>query len=175
MSFLSLYMNAGQQDRLSIAATCFLGVVSWQFILVSSTPAIGYATRMDVFLVMSLLFITGMYTWNVIHVGMWGAIDEAEAELGNAADAAAEDQTPGIEYSHAAEASKPARLRTLRGVLCCLGCRKHIHKNLDILMFWLLCIGYIIASWAIMMMGLKSAPVPDIKREILTPVTAGDF
>ena len=41
MAILTVFINGGEADRLGFANACFLGIVSWQFILVSSTPALG--------------------------------------------------------------------------------------------------------------------------------------
>ena len=41
MAILTVLINGGEADRVGFANACFLGIVSWQFILVSSTPALG--------------------------------------------------------------------------------------------------------------------------------------
>ena len=42
MAILVMMLNKEGSDRLGFVQTSFLGVVSWQFILVSTTPALGY-------------------------------------------------------------------------------------------------------------------------------------
>ena len=76
MAFFTLFIKPDEPDRLGFANACFLGIVSWQFILVSSTPALGYPTRMDVFLVVSLVFIAAVYVWNAAHAAYWSAVDD---------------------------------------------------------------------------------------------------
>jgi hypothetical protein len=78
-------------DRLNLPLACFLGIVSWQFILVTSTPALGYATRMDNFLVMSLIFNTCIFAGSACHLLLWGYCGGAvKARLAHA-DAHADD------------------------------------------------------------------------------------
>ncbi len=124
--------------------------MSWQFILVASTPAVGYATRMDVFLVMSLVFVTGMYVWDVSHTGLFGASDEAAPE--------SEPEQHSDVINHKAQAKPP-----------------NVHRKLDWSAFLLLSIGYLIASAVILVGGLKGPTVPAVKSEIKAPISAGDF
>lgn len=54
MGILVLCISADEPDRLGFVQSSFLGIVSWQFILVSSTPNLGYSTRLDVFMIVAM-------------------------------------------------------------------------------------------------------------------------
>ena len=47
MALLVLFVPGDEPDRLGFVQSSFLGIVSWQFILVSSTPVTGYNTKLD--------------------------------------------------------------------------------------------------------------------------------
>jgi hypothetical protein len=54
MGVLVLCVRADEPDRLGFVQSSFLGIVSWQFILVSSTPNLGYSTRLDIFMMVAM-------------------------------------------------------------------------------------------------------------------------
>ena len=174
MAFFKLFIKPDEPDRLGFANTCFLGIVSWQFILVASTPALGYPTRMDVFLVMSLIFITGVYLWNAVHAGYWGTVDEAAAPRKSASsNAVCELPSAADKANGGAAASKPKSLLS-RG-LEAMDAWGHdgsgywssigIHRKLDLLAFVVFSIGYIIASAAIMAAALSKPGAPSLSRQ----------
>ncbi len=50
---------------MTFSQAAFLGVVSWQFILVTTLPPLGYNTRLDDFTMLSLFVISMMYVPSV--------------------------------------------------------------------------------------------------------------
>ena len=180
MAFFTLFIKPDEPDRLGFANTCFLGIVSWQFILVASTPALGYPTRMDVFLVTSLIFITGVYLWNAVHAGYWGTVDEAAAPRKSSSSAGgAEGELPSSDdcgdpkaaaNGAAANKRKNALMRWLEamdawghdgsGYWSSIG----IHRKLDLLAFVVFSGGYIVASSVIMAAALSKPGPPSISR-----------
>ena len=179
MAFMTFLIKPDEPDRLGFANACFLGIVSWQFILVSSTPALGYATRMDDFLVMSLVFITGTYMWNTLHAGYWGSVaEDAPGKPAPRESRAGEDEmynykTDGAAGSAGAAGTlstptrRPSRVsRVLKalddfghageGYWATLG----VHRKLDLLAMIVFSVGYIIASSLIMAGGLDHPGTP---------------
>ncbi len=67
MALLVLLVPGDAPDRLGFVQSSFLGIVSWQFILVSSTPVTGYNTKLDNFMVLAMSIVFVCYAWN----GAW--------------------------------------------------------------------------------------------------------
>ena len=74
MGILVLCVSADEPDRLGFVQSSFLGIVSWQFILVSSTPNLGYATRLDVFMIVAMGHVFAAYIWNALRAGFYKSI-----------------------------------------------------------------------------------------------------
>ena len=47
MALMTFFVPGEGSDRAGLVQASFLGIVSWQFILVSSTPVTGYNTKLD--------------------------------------------------------------------------------------------------------------------------------
>jgi hypothetical protein len=63
MCILTLCVPSAEADRFGFAQGSFLGIVSWQFILVTSAPPLGYNTRLDDFMQSSLVCTLIMAAW----------------------------------------------------------------------------------------------------------------
>ena len=57
MALLVLVVPGHEPDRLGFVQSSFLGIVSWQFILVSSTPVTGYNTKLDNFMLIAMVTV----------------------------------------------------------------------------------------------------------------------
>lgn len=57
MALLVLFVPGHEPDRLGFVQSSFLGIVSWQFILVSSTPVTGYNTKLDNFMLIAMVTV----------------------------------------------------------------------------------------------------------------------
>lgn len=66
MCFLSLCIPSEEADRSALALGSFLGIVAWEFILVTGLPPTGYNTRLDDFMVISLVCVLILYAWNAV-------------------------------------------------------------------------------------------------------------
>ena len=151
-------------DRLNLPLACFLGIVSWQFILVSSTPALGYATRMDNFLVMSLIFNTCIFASSACHILLWGYCGAAvKARLAahadsQAVDALAEPQLDETEKQARRAAAPPTPRvwdRPARAV------SRHEARVRCVLAT----VAYIIASYLVLTGGLPKVETPVMRIE----------
>lgn len=71
MALLVLFVPGDEPDRLGFVQSSFLGIVSWQFILVSSTPVTGYNTKLDNFMLISMVTVFVAYFWNSIRIGFF--------------------------------------------------------------------------------------------------------
>ena len=66
MALLTLFDPADDPNRLGFVQSSFLGIVSWQFIVVSSVPVTGYNTRLDDFMILSMVITFITYVWNSV-------------------------------------------------------------------------------------------------------------
>jgi hypothetical protein len=66
MALLTLFIPANEPDRLGFAQGSFLGIVAWQFVLVSATPPTGYNNRMDNYMIVSMVCVFIIYVWNSV-------------------------------------------------------------------------------------------------------------
>ena len=66
MCFLTLCVPSEEADRLGYAQGSFLGIVAWEFILVTGLPPTGYNTRLDDFMVISMVCVLIIYAWNAV-------------------------------------------------------------------------------------------------------------
>ena len=57
MALMVLFVPGDEPDRLGFVQSSFLGIVSWQFILVSSTPVTGYNTKLDNFMLIAMVTV----------------------------------------------------------------------------------------------------------------------
>lgn len=82
MGLLVLLVPGNEPDRLGFVQSSFLGVVSWQFILVASTPNMGYSTRLDDFFVVAMAIIFVAFAWNSFRVGFfdWFEVPSPQAQ-----------------------------------------------------------------------------------------------
>lgn len=70
MALLVLFVPGDVPDRLGFVQSSFLGIVSWQFILVTSAPVTGYNTRLDNFMVVSMVVVFIAYVWNSVRTAL---------------------------------------------------------------------------------------------------------
>jgi hypothetical protein len=70
MALLVLFVPGDVPDRLGFVQSSFLGIVSWQFILVTSAPVTGYNTRLDDFMVVSMVIVFIAYVWNAVRTAL---------------------------------------------------------------------------------------------------------
>lgn len=71
MALMVLFVPGDEPDRLGFVQSSFLGIVSWQFILVSSTPVTGYNTKLDNFMLISMVVVFLAYFWNSVRIGFY--------------------------------------------------------------------------------------------------------
>ena len=55
-------------NRIFLALYCFLGIISWMFVLSSQTPALGYNTRLDDFMQVGFFTIFTMLIYNTLRL-----------------------------------------------------------------------------------------------------------
>ena len=70
MALLVLFVPGDVPDRLGFVQSSFLGIVSWQFILVSSAPVTGYNTRLDNFMLVSMVIVFMTYVYNSVRTSL---------------------------------------------------------------------------------------------------------
>ena len=71
MALLVLFVPGDEPDRLGFVQSSFLGIVSWQFILVSGTPVTGYNTKLDNFMLIAMVVVFLAYFWNSLRIGFY--------------------------------------------------------------------------------------------------------
>jgi hypothetical protein len=81
MALLVLFVPGDEPDRLGFVQSSFLGIVSWQFILVSSTPVTGYNTKLDNFVLVSMCVVFCVYFWNSVRIGFFDWLEKKHAHL----------------------------------------------------------------------------------------------
>lgn len=77
MALLVLCLRGDEPDRLGFVQSSFLGLVSWQFILVSSVPPLGYSTSLDLFMMFSIFTVFIAFFWNGIRMGYFKTLEHA--------------------------------------------------------------------------------------------------
>ena len=85
MALLVLFVPGDEPDRLGFVQSSFLGIVSWQFILVSSTPVTGYNTKLDNFMVIAMSIVFVVYFWNSVRIGFFEWLDKKHQQRGDEA------------------------------------------------------------------------------------------
>ena len=75
MAILVLFMVGEEPDRLGFVQSSFLGVISFEFILVLILPPLGYNTRIDDFLMLSFGVIFVIYIYNCVRVGYFKTLE----------------------------------------------------------------------------------------------------
>jgi hypothetical protein len=81
MAFMVLFVPGDEPDRLGFVQSSFLGIVSWQFILVSSTPVTGYNTKLDNFMLLSMAAVFCTYFWNSMRIGFFEWVQKKQKAL----------------------------------------------------------------------------------------------
>jgi hypothetical protein len=66
MALLVLFVPGDCPDRLGSVQASFLGIVSWQFILVTSAPVTGYNSRLDTFMIIAMVVVFITYIYNSV-------------------------------------------------------------------------------------------------------------
>lgn len=66
MGFLVFFVPGEEPDRLGFAQSSFLGIVSWQFIIVSITPVTGYNTKLDNYIILAEVLVFAAYFYNAV-------------------------------------------------------------------------------------------------------------
>ena len=120
MALLVLFVPGDEPDRLGFVQSSFLGIVSLQFILVSSTPVTGYNTKLDNFMVIAMVIVFLAYAWNSVRIGFFDWLDkkhdhllgdgEAEAAAGGSSGAKVAPDAAAAEAG-GAEAQQPKKGR----------------------------------------------------------------
>ena len=75
MAILVLFMVGEEPDRLGFVQSSFLGVISFEFILVLILPPLGYNTRIDDFVMLSFGVIFVVYIYNAVRVGYFKTLE----------------------------------------------------------------------------------------------------
>lgn len=92
MALLVLFVPGNEPDRLGFVQSSFLGIVSWQFILVASTPVTGYNTVLDNFMLVSMSVVFAVYFWNACRIGFFEWLEGKGLNLFRARPAPSEAQ-----------------------------------------------------------------------------------
>jgi len=184
MAILVLFMVGEEPDRLGFVQSSFLGVISFEFILVLILPPLGYNTRIDNFMGLSFGIIFIIYVYNAFRIGYFKTIeklsgrdgDEGEGEKGADAGAASGTVNPMHAAKHAGSEKggeeEPARplennLRkvfTVKRISCCwAGSWENLnpHRKLDVLFGSMVGFMYVVASCIVLLVGTpgeKSGP-----------------
>ena len=134
MGLLVLLVPGDQPDRLGFVQSSFLGIVSWQFILVVSTPNMGYSTRLDEFFIVAMAIVFAAYVWNSFRIAFFDMLEappptqrDADSDAGatkkeDAAEVGAGQWTRSRAVVAPEEAPPPQKWRLLRAflnVICC--------------------------------------------------------
>lgn len=79
MAIWTQALASSEPARQVVTITCFLGMVSWEFVLVLSMPPLGYNTRIDDFMTMSFLVVFVFYSVQSLHLALTAAEGAAPA------------------------------------------------------------------------------------------------
>jgi hypothetical protein len=95
MAILVLFMVGEEPDRLGFVQSSFLGVISFEFILVLILPPLGYNTRIDDFLMLSFGVIFVVYIYNAVRVGYFKTLENLSGRAEGGGEHAAVATVPG--------------------------------------------------------------------------------
>jgi hypothetical protein len=76
MAFLAITLAPNEPNRQTMQQASFLGVVAWQYVLVSSTPSMGYLTSLDTFFLVAFGHIFAAFAYCSIKYGYTATIDD---------------------------------------------------------------------------------------------------
>lgn len=106
MAILALFVRGDVPERIGFAQASFLGIVSWQFVLAASSPALGYSTRLDRFMLLSLMCSAVMFAYMAIRFGYFKSLQRASGRLPDLEHRGYEAYGPL--YRHAHEGASPS-------------------------------------------------------------------
>jgi len=119
MAFLTLFIPGEEPDRLGFAQSSFLGIVSWQFIIVSITPITGYNTKLDNYIILSEVLVFGTYFFNAVRVSFFEWLDEKSPDHDHEVS---ETKEVGGDYSNPDEHVVPVAANKPNAILLKLFC-----------------------------------------------------
>ena len=76
----TFFMDTNMADRAAVAATAYLGVVTYLFIVTQDVPKVPYITRLDSFITMSQWFIFVNYVLQLLMMFLGSLADQIEKE-----------------------------------------------------------------------------------------------
>ena len=183
MAILVLFMVGEEPDRLGFVQSSFLGVISFEFILVLILPPLGYNTRIDNFMGLSFGIIFIVYVYNAFRIGYFKTIEKLSGRDGDEgeggadehkavedAGAAAGTTNPMHAGKHAGVGEKggeeePARplendlrkIFTVKRISCCWAGsweKLNPHRKLDVIFGSIVGFMYVVASCIVLLVGV---------------------
>ena len=165
MGFLAITLEPNNPNRQTMQQASFLGTVAWQYVLVSSTPSMGYLTSLDTFFLVAFGHIFAAFAYCSIKHGYIRSIDDivhnndahqraaasarkAQLHVGSVAteaDAAHPEPLPPAIPTLAAWARAIAR--GLPGYVCGGGwAGLNLHQRLDLVVMVVLVVTYCVSA-----------------------------
>jgi hypothetical protein len=101
MSHLAFAIDVADPDRSGIALSCFMGLVTYLFVISADVPKVAYTTRMDSFVSLSFFTIFFDFVFSIVLYAVQHKADTQQADAETAA-AIAEDAAmpPTAKYDH---------------------------------------------------------------------------
>ena len=163
MAFLSLTLEPNDPNRQAMQQASFLGTVAWQYVLVSSTPSMGYLTSLDTFFLVAFGHIFASFAYCSLKQGYCNSINEivrnneAHAARGRkgglhigSAAAEADAAQPGEDLPPAIPTLVAWARAICRGLpaYVCGGAWAglNLHQRLDLVAMVVLCITYVVSA-----------------------------
>lgn len=161
MGFLAITLEPDNPNRQTMQQASFLGTVAWQYVLVSSTPSMGYLTSLDTFFLVAFGHLFAAFAYCSIKHGY---IKSINAIVANNEEHAALAHKGRVAGSAAPEldASAPAHLppaipglaawalaicRGLPAYICGGGWHGlNLHQRLDLVVMIILAITYVVSA-----------------------------
>jgi hypothetical protein len=68
MALGTLVFDNGSENIFAVPVACFMGIVSWMFVLAAQTPVLGYNTRLDDFMTLSYLVVFVVVLYSCVRI-----------------------------------------------------------------------------------------------------------
>ena len=68
MALATLVFDNGSENNFAVPVACFMGIVSWMFVLAAQTPVLGYNTRLDDFMALSYLTVFAIVLYSCLRI-----------------------------------------------------------------------------------------------------------
>jgi hypothetical protein len=164
MGFLAITLEPNNPNRQTMQQASFLGTVAWQYVLVSSTPSMGYLTSLDTFFLVAFGHIFAAFTYCSLKHGYIKSIDDIvhNNEAHQRAASARKGQLHVGSVATEAEAAQPeplppaiptlaawarAIVRGLPAYVCGGGwAGLNLHQRLDLVVMVVLVVTYCVSA-----------------------------